>query len=62
MVQSSMEYAVLKSMVIALLLGFMIGMQRTMSRLSKGQQSFAGSRTFALLALIGYLAGWLGVV
>jgi len=55
-----MEYAVLKSMVIALLLGFMIGMQRTMSRLSKGQQSFAGSRTFALLALIGYLAGWLG--
>ncbi|WP_345972879.1 MgtC/SapB family protein [Sulfurimonas diazotrophicus] len=55
-----MEYAVLKSMVIALLLGFMIGMQRTMSRMPQSGQSFAGSRTFALLALIGYLAGWLG--
>jgi len=47
-------------MVIALLLGFMVGMQRTMSYLPRGEQSFAGSRTFALLALIGYLAGWLG--
>ncbi|WP_345985834.1 MgtC/SapB family protein [Sulfurimonas sp. HSL-1656] len=55
-----MEYAVLKSMLIALLLGFMIGMQRTMSYLPRGKESFAGSRTFALLALIGYLAGWLG--
>ena len=55
-----MEYSIVKSIVIALLLGFMVGMQRTMSRLSKGEQSFAGSRTFALFALMGYLAGWLG--
>ena len=55
-----MEYAIIQSIVIALLLGFMIGMQRTMSRLPKGEQSFAGSRTFALISLIGYLSGWLG--
>ena len=55
-----MEYGIIKSIIIALLLGFMVGMQRTMSRLPKGEQSFAGSRTFALIALIGYLSGWLG--
>ncbi|MEJ2500754.1 MAG: MgtC/SapB family protein [Campylobacterales bacterium] len=55
-----MEYAIIKSIVIALLIGFMVGMQRTISRLPKGEQNFAGSRTFALIALIGYLAGWLG--
>jgi len=55
-----MEYSIIKAIVIALLLGFMIGMQRTMSRLPKGEQHFAGSRTFALIALIGYLSGWLG--
>ncbi|MEJ2468376.1 MAG: MgtC/SapB family protein [Campylobacterales bacterium] len=55
-----MEYAIIKSIVIALLIGFMVGMQRTISRLPKGEQNFAGSRTFALIALIGYLSGWLG--
>lgn len=55
-----MEYDVIKSLVITLLLGLMIGMQRTMSTLPKGRQNFAGSRTFALIALIGYLSGWLG--
>ena len=55
-----MEYDIIKAIVISLLLGFMVGMQRTMSRLPKGEQHFAGSRTFALIALIGYLSGWLG--
>jgi len=55
-----MEYTVIKAIIVSLLLGFMIGMQRTMSHKPRGEQSFAGSRTFALLALIGYLSGWLG--
>lgn len=55
-----MEYAVVKSIVIALLLGFMVGMQRTLSYMPKDGRNFAGSRTFSLIALIGYLSGLLG--
>ncbi|BBG66407.1 hypothetical protein NNO_1704 [Hydrogenimonas sp.] len=54
-----MEYDVVKSLVITILLGFTIGMQRSMTYIYKGEQSFAGSRTFALIALAGYISGWL---
>ena len=54
-----MDYAILKSLVTALLLGFIIGMQRSMTYLYKGEQPFAGSRTFALIALGGFLSGWI---
>ncbi len=54
-----MEYDVVKSLIIAILLGFAIGMQRSMTYIYKGEQTFAGSRTFALIALAGYLSGWL---
>jgi uncharacterized membrane protein (DUF4010 family) len=53
------DYAILKSLFIVLVLGFMIGMQRTMTYLYRGEQAFAGSRTFALIALTGFLSGWL---
>lgn len=53
------EYDVVKSLIIAILLGFAIGMQRSMTYIYKGEQTFAGSRTFALIALAGYLSGWL---
>jgi uncharacterized membrane protein (DUF4010 family) len=55
-----MDYAIVKSLLIALALGFAIGMQRSLSYLRKEEASFAGSRTFALIALAGYLSGWLG--
>ncbi len=54
-----MDYTVVTSIVIALLLGFMIGMQRTLTYLPEGEEAFAGGRTFALLSLCGYLAGLL---
>ena len=54
-----MEYDVVKSLVVVIILGFVIGMQRSMTYLYKGEQPFAGSRTFALLALAGYVSGWL---
>ncbi len=54
-----MEYDIVKSLLIAILLGFAIGMQRSMTYIYKKEQTFAGSRTFALIALAGYLAGWL---
>ncbi len=55
-----MDFAVIQSLFITLIMGFMIGMQRTLSILPKGEHNFAGSRTFALIALIGYLSAWLG--
>lgn len=55
-----MDVTVIQSLFITLVLGFMIGMQRTLSTLPKGERGFAGSRTFALIALIGYLSAWLG--
>lgn len=61
-----MENHVIQSLVIAVILGFAIGMQRTMAHLYKqeGQQKtlFAGSRTFALISLLGFLSGQLATL
>jgi len=58
-----MDYEIIKSLLIAILLGFMIGFQRTMTLIYKDEESqknsFAGSRTFALIALLGYLSAWM---
>ncbi len=54
-----MDYDILKAIILTLAVGFTVGMQRTLSRLEKGKHSFAGSRTFALIALVGYLSGWI---
>jgi len=50
--------------LIAVILGFIIGLQRTMANLytrdeKKEAYFVAGSRTFALIALLGFLSGWL---
>lgn len=61
-----MEYHLIKSLVIAVILGFAIGMQRTMAHLYKQEGKphtyFAGSRTFALISLLGFLSGQLATV
>jgi len=54
-----MDQAVIQSILTTLLIGFMIGLQRSLSAILHNQQTFMGSRTFALIALLGYLAGWL---
>ena len=59
-----MDYMILKSLLIAVVLGFAIGLQRTMQQIyhddKKGlASSVAGSRTFALISLLGYLSGWM---
>ena len=59
-----MDYILIRSLLIAVVLGFIIGLQRTMSNLymheGKNENYFiAGSRTFALIALLGFLSGWL---
>jgi len=50
--------------LISVILGFMIGLQRTMTMIysnttDKKESYFAGSRTFALISLLGFLSGWL---
>ncbi len=55
-----MEYSTIQSLLIALVLGFAIGMQRTMTYFHAQERPFGGSRTFALIALGGFMAGWIG--
>ncbi|MRI82934.1 MAG: MgtC/SapB family protein [Nitratiruptor sp.] len=51
-----MEVATIQKVALALLLGFMIGLQRSIA--TQGTTPL-GSRTFALIALVGLLAAWL---
>lgn len=55
-----MQYSIIQPIIIAVALGFMIGMQRTMRAPGTTHEHIAGSRTFALIALMGYISGWLG--
>ena len=55
-----MEYEVIRHIVTVLLIGFMIGLQRSLTYILQNEAFFMGSRTFALIALAGYMAGWLG--
>ncbi|MRI58324.1 MAG: MgtC/SapB family protein [Epsilonproteobacteria bacterium] len=54
-----MEYELLQSLLIALAIGFMIGLQRALSNMLKNEPVIMGSRTFALIALSGYVAAYL---
>ncbi len=54
-----MEYEIVKELFITLLLGFLIGMQRSIRNIQKKEPVFMGGRTFALIALCGFLAGWM---
>ncbi len=57
--RASVEYDIVKSIFITIVLGFIIGMHRSMTYIYRNEQPIAGSRTFALIALLGYLSGWL---
>ncbi len=54
-----MEIHIIRSILISLALGFMVGLQRAIHHLREDEKSFAGSRTFALICLMGYCAGML---
>ncbi|HGZ70707.1 MAG TPA: DUF4010 domain-containing protein, partial [Nitratifractor sp.] len=55
-----MEYEIVKSLFITLALGFLIGIQRRLSSLEDDNKYFGGGRTFALIALFGYISAWIG--
>jgi uncharacterized membrane protein (DUF4010 family) len=47
----------LKLILISLAIGFLIGLERNISFQSQNEKGFAGSRTFALISLLGFLSG-----
>ncbi|MEF3192333.1 MAG: DUF4010 domain-containing protein, partial [Campylobacterales bacterium] len=57
-----MDETLLIKALLALALGFAIGLQREMHNLYKKHVDFGGARTFALLGLLGFLAGWINSI
>ncbi len=54
-----MDYEIIKALITAILIGFMIGLQRSLTYVLKNEPFFMGSRTFSLISLGGYICGWL---
>ena len=54
-----MEIDVIENIVVTLIIGFMIGLQREMREHSKEHIRSAGTRTFTLISLLGYLSAWM---
>jgi uncharacterized membrane protein (DUF4010 family) len=55
MIEHSMAFHVLTAMII----GFIIGLQRELNNLYKNKKDLAGARTFSLISLLGYLSSFL---
>jgi uncharacterized membrane protein (DUF4010 family) len=54
-----MDTQILKAFFISALLGFIIGLERNVSFVSEKEEGFAGSRTFALISMLGFLSAWI---
>ncbi len=54
-----LESTFIQHSFLAIVLGFIIGIQREMRNYSAGTKDFGGSRTFAIISLIGYLSAFL---
>ena len=55
----TMEIAIIEQIGITFIIGLMIGLQREIYYQRKGRKEFAGTRTFSLIALFGYLSAWM---
>ncbi len=55
-----MDWHLTLQIVIAIVIGLMIGLQREIYYRRNNRHEFAGTRTFALISLLGYLSAWLG--
>jgi len=55
-----MDYAIIQSVLIALALGALIGLEREYARYRKKTHDYAGIRTYPLIALFGTLSAYLG--
>lgn len=55
-----METVVFQNIIIAMVLGFVIGLQREMKILYENRKNdFGGARTFSMIGLLGYLSAWM---
>ncbi len=55
------EYSLATHIVLSLIIGFIIGLQRELNNIYNNKKDLAGSRTFALVALMGYLSVFLNI-
>ncbi|MDD3774904.1 MAG: MgtC/SapB family protein [Sulfurovaceae bacterium] len=55
------EYSIVSHIILSLVIGFIIGLQRELNNIYRNRKDLAGSRTFALVALLGYLGAFLNV-
>jgi uncharacterized membrane protein (DUF4010 family) len=54
-----MNWSIVLQIGIAVALGLMIGLQREIYYMRNQRKEFAGTRTFALISLLGYLSAWM---
>lgn len=55
-----MEISVFQNILIAMVLGFSIGLQREMKILYENRKNdFGGARTFSMIGLLGYISAWI---
>ena len=48
------EYTLVSHIILSLVIGFIIGLQRELNNIYRNRKDPAGSRTFALVALLGF--------
>jgi len=57
-----MDMEILKAFLITAVLGFIIGLERSVSFSLENEEGFAGTRTFTLIALLGFLSAYLNKI
>jgi uncharacterized membrane protein (DUF4010 family) len=58
-----MEPLFIQNTILSIVLGFLIGLQREMHIIySQKERDFGGTRTFAIISLLGFLSGWINKI
>lgn len=58
-----MEPLFIQNTILSIVLGFLIGLQREMHIIySQKDRDFGGTRTFAIISLLGFLSGWVNKI
>lgn len=58
-----MDLDFIQNIVLSIVLGFLIGLQREMHIIySQKDRDFGGTRTFAIISLLGFLSGWINKI
>lgn len=53
-----MQTEILKAFLITSVLGFIIGLERSVSFSQENEEGFAGTRTFVLISIFGFISAW----